>query len=167
MERHVFKGNVLGLIIVNFAIVTVVIVIGFTTFKTPVVFLLWLITLFTAIRVAKNKLTIEDGILRFDRMFNSKEIALTDVSEIVLYEDPNSDGQEKRYMYVVDQTGKTFFRFPISYISKNNDHIRFKKAVIAASPETKVSYESNIININRLFQDYQEYRKNKKDEKDA
>lgn len=170
MEKQVFKGGTFIGVIINFVITTIIIVIAYNALKTPVVFLLWFVTLFMAIGGVRNRLIIENGILRFDRLINSKEIPLEEISEIVLYEDAErntSEGQQKEYVYVTDQTNRTVFKFPYAYVMGRDDNQRFKDSIHATNPEIKVKLDSNIIEINRLVKNYKEYRKNKKSEEDA
>lgn len=170
MEKQVFRGGTFVGVLINFVITTIIIVLAYNAFKAPVVLLFWFVTLFMAIGAVRNRLIIEDGILRFDRLMKSKEIPLMDISEIVFYEDAHSDTSgesKKKYVYVSDQTNRTVFKFPYSYVMGRKDIQRFKDTIHASNPEIKVKLDSNIIEINRFVEDYKTYRKNKKREEDA
>lgn len=169
MERHVFSEGFLGTIIFNIIFIPIVFVIYFKFFNHIAVFLLLIFSLKSILSVMKNRLIIQNGNLRLEKLTKTKEISLDEVAQIFLdrKETTDSDGSSTTisYMNVIDKAGHSILTFSNGYISSKVDHQRFIDAVHAVNPGIEMSFVTDFDNLKIMYNDYRNYKEEKKNTK--
>lgn len=161
MDQHVFKKNNFVAIILPLIIAVIILVAYFKiTDLPPWILVAFLIPVFMIIHGQRTKVIIGDGLLRYEQVFRDEEVLLKDVAQIITREveiivdrnehsqprdgfsiDTNQVNQERevqKVVYVLDESGRTFFSFPASLISRK-DRTRFQEAVTTINPDIRVA----------------------------
>lgn len=165
MERQVFKNSSTGTILF---LIFIVVFTGILYNSTGSLWSFALLPFFALsfISFLKNKLVIENGNMRTEKLIRSKEISLVEVSQIIIGQedttDSDGDRSTKTYMNVLDKAGHSIFTFPYEYINSTKDRERFIGAVLAGNPAIEMDFETDFAKMKAAIQ---EYRKNKKLEK--
>ena len=162
MNQQVFKQSLIGGIVISVVIVGVFIFFLTTADNfNPLLFLILLLPVVFIIGLQKTKLVIEDDVLRYEKLGGSEEISLKNVSQIITREievittnnlntfnhnrkqdsiqnmRPGTERSTQKVVYVMDSTGRTFFSFPASLVTRK-DRQRFSDAVAAVNPNIEV-----------------------------
>lgn len=153
MHQEIFKSNFFITIIFPVIIFGFMILIFFAVYSIEGTLPTWvliflIIPVGLTIGVRTTKLIVEDHILRYQSgLFskNNEEVSLHDVSQIITRVvdtwRTDSDGNEKRstdkITYVLDESGKTFFSFPASLVSKGNRQ-RFEETITSINPNIQM-----------------------------
>ena len=124
--------------------------------------LVGVITFIIVVSSLKTKLIIEENILRYEKVFGWDEVSLDKVSQIIMREvetivekDPsssrdrqrkdfdmqghrvNEERQVEKIIYVLDESGRTYFSFPARMIGLRN-RTRFKEVIHGVNPNIEV-----------------------------
>ena len=162
MNQEVFKQSIIGGVVVTIAIIGVFSFFFFGQGNTsPLLFLILLLPIVFIGGLLKTKLVIEDDVLRYEKIFGGEEISLKNVAQILTREmefintsnlsDFNHNRKQglsqnmavgesrstQKVVYVMDDTGRTFFSFPASLVTRK-DRRRFEDAVTAVNPNIQL-----------------------------
>lgn len=153
MHQEVFKANIFRAImlpVVIFGLLTLAFLGIYSVEGTiPVwVFIFYVIPAGLAIGGQVDKVIVEGDMLRYEHGFIPKkydEISLNKVSQIEVRTvneiSQDSDGKStiktKKYAFVLDKSGQTYFTFDADFIRKGNRQ-RFEDAVTTLNPTIRV-----------------------------
>lgn len=162
MGQEVFKANFFMAIILPIIITVVILGIYVVSDVPPWVLVLLIIPVIFAVAGHKTKLIVENGVLRYEKVFGGEEVSLKKVSQIVIREvetivnknpdhfnnnqrpgftrNVNQVDQERKVeklYYVLDESGRTIFSFPANLVGFR-DRRRFEEAIIAENPNIEL-----------------------------
>lgn len=164
VEQEVFKANFFMTFILPIIITVGILVVYFAVDGIPPwILALLIIPVVFAVTGQRTKLIVENGMLRYEKVFGGEEVSLKNVSQIMMREvetiiDKNPDSftnnqqrqsinrnvnqvnQERKVekiFYVLDESGRTIFSFPANMVSFR-DRRRFEEAISASNPNIQV-----------------------------
>lgn len=163
MNQQIFKTNFFMAIILPIIIVIVILGIYFIADDVPLwILLLLIIPLILAVAGQKTKLIVDNGVLRYEKVFGGEEVSLKKVSQIIIREvetivnktpdtsnnnhspginrnvnHVNQERQVEKVFYLLDESGRTIFSFPANLIGFR-DRRRFEEAVTAENPNIEL-----------------------------
>lgn len=150
MKQEVFKAGILYTIIIPTVISAIILGLFFTIEGIPSWLLVFLIIpAVFAITGQTTRLVVEGNILHYQHgliIKQNDEVSLHQVEQIVMRvietwerdSEGNHTSRRVRIIYVLDDSGKTYFSFPANLVNKGNK-LRFKEVINNINPNIHFS----------------------------
>jgi len=153
MDRVEFKGKIVTAIFL-IAVVSFMIYVAYHLFENNFILLAFIIPVIMIIGIWKDKLVIQDGKLREERVFRAKEVSLNDVKRIHLELKVKRDMDDDRdfvhatsknttkHLYAYDKMDQPIFKCSFEYLSKARNQQIFTETIHSINPDITVDFRS-------------------------